>query len=194
MRVTRVPADETELVAHGRISPAFEVHRVFDVGPSPVGAARLHLTERTLEASYWKDYDAEPGNRPIDWARRFDLSGWMIFAAWNEAGGRVGGAVAVHGSPEVDLLEGRDDLACLWDLRVDQSFRGAGYGTALFHAVEEWAHARGCAELTVETQTINVPACRFYARRGCELRRADPRAYPNLPHETQLLWIKRLSP
>jgi hypothetical protein len=40
----------------------------------------------------------------------------------------------------------------------------------------------------VETQNINVPACRFYAAQGCELRGIHPNTYPELPHEVQLLW------
>jgi hypothetical protein len=40
----------------------------------------------------------------------------------------------------------------------------------------------------VETQNINVPACRFYARQGCVLGAIHPDAYPDLPDEVQLLW------
>jgi hypothetical protein len=38
-----------------------------------------------------------------------------------------------------------------------------------------------------------VPACRFYARMGCELRAVTPGAYPNLPGEVQFLWYLRLT-
>jgi ribosomal protein S18 acetylase RimI-like enzyme len=91
------------------------------------------------------------------------------------------------------MLEGRDNLAVLWDIRVAPEARGQGVGSALFRSAEEWAKARGCRQLKVETQNINVAACRFYARQGCVLIRVDRHAYPELPEETQLLWYKVLS-
>jgi hypothetical protein len=65
-------------------------------------------------------------------------------------------------------------------------------GSALFQAAETWARTQGCLQLKVETQTINLPACRFYGRHGCVLKAAHPDAYPALPQEIQLLWYKDL--
>jgi GNAT superfamily N-acetyltransferase len=91
------------------------------------------------------------------------------------------------------MLEGRDDLAVLWDIRVSPEARGRGVGAALFRAAERWAKARGCLHLRVETQNINVAACRFYARQGCVLRAVNRHAYAELPDEIQLLWDKILT-
>ena len=90
------------------------------------------------------------------------------------------------------MLEGRRDLSVLWDIRVAPNARGRGVGSALFERVEAWALAQGCRQLKVETQNINVPACGFYARHGCELRAIHHAAYPELPEEIQLLWYKDL--
>jgi hypothetical protein len=46
--------------------------------------------------------------------------------------------------------------------------------------------------IEVETQNINVPACRFYARMGCRLGAVDRQAYPEFPNEVQLLFYKRI--
>ena len=46
--------------------------------------------------------------------------------------------------------------------------------------------------LKVETQNINVPACRFYEAQGCILRAIDRCAYPQLPNEVRMLWYKDL--
>jgi ribosomal protein S18 acetylase RimI-like enzyme len=46
----------------------------------------------------------------------------------------------------------------------------------------------------VETQQVNVVACRFYQRQGFSLERVAAAAYPSLPDEVQLLWIKALTP
>jgi GNAT superfamily N-acetyltransferase len=180
----------SSLAELARIPISFDVRSVFDVsGPDDTSA--FVLAERGLSAPWVKDYDADSGEGPTRWAHRFDLSNWGFLAA--RADGRmVGAAVVAFDTPGVEMLEGRRDLAVLWDLRVVPEARGQGVGAALFRAAEEWARARGCTELKIETQNINVPACRFYARQGCVLRAIDPAAYPQLPGEIQLLWYKQL--
>jgi GNAT superfamily N-acetyltransferase len=107
-------------------------------------------------------------------------------------GARVGGAAVALGTSNVELLEGRKDLAVLWDLRVAGEARRHGVGTALVRAASAWALGRGCTDLKVETQNVNVPACRFYAAQGFELRAINRLAYRTLPDEVQLLWYKPL--
>ncbi|MEO5903622.1 MAG: GNAT family N-acetyltransferase [Gemmatimonadaceae bacterium] len=103
-----------------------------------------------------------------------------------------GGAVVVMNAPDVGMLEGRDDLALLWDLRVAPPFRSGGVGSALVHAAEALAASRGARVIKVETQNINVRACRFYASHGFNLRQANAEVYEAMPHEVQLLWYKSL--
>jgi ribosomal protein S18 acetylase RimI-like enzyme len=50
------------------------------------------------------------------------------------------------------------------------------------------AGTKGCVRLEVETQNVNVPACRFYAQLGCELGAIRRHAYAELPDEVQLVW------
>ena len=57
---------------------------------------------------------------------------------------------------------------------------------------EAWASREGARWLKIETQNVNVPACRFYARQGCSLGAAHRFAYPAFPDEVQLLWYKKL--
>jgi GNAT superfamily N-acetyltransferase len=188
----RVEVSEEPLTALGEyatIPIAFEVSAVFDVSDRSDGG--YSLTERPLEAPYLKDYD-DAGESPARWPAWFDLSHWGLLAA--RAGRRlVGGAAVAFDTPGLDLLEGRGDLAVLWDIRVSPEARGRGVGRALFSAAEAWARARGCRELKVETQNVNVPACRFYQRQGCVLGAVNRRAYPGLPGEIQLLWYKDLT-
>ncbi len=65
-------------------------------------------------------------------------------------------------------------------------------GSALFRAGEERSRERGCRVLKVETQNVDLPACRFYVRMACELGAINRRAYPDLPDEMQLIWVKDL--
>lgn len=180
----------TALAEHARVPIAFEVHCVLDVAGRD-GA--VVLAERPVEVPYVKDYDAIERQGPTEWARSFDLSNWGLIAA-HSRGRRVGGAVIAFNTPGITMLENRSDLAVLWDIRVAPEVRGEGIGSALFRAVEGWATVRGCRQLKVETQNINMAACRFYQRQGCVLVSIGRLAYPELPDEIQLLWYKDLSP
>ncbi len=182
---------------HGDISIAFVVTSVLEAAPLEAvlleGGRRVPvLRELPAPEPYVKDYDAIPGNHPADWSRCFDVTHWGLLAAYRDAR-RVGGAVIAFNTADLDLLEGDAQLAVLWDLRVDPQVRGKGVGTALFAAASRWAEARGCRRLKIETQNINVAACRFYAAQGCELGAIVRDAYPELPEEVQLLWYRNLS-
>jgi GNAT superfamily N-acetyltransferase len=141
---------------------------------------------------YVKDYDAIDGNSPMTWARDFDLSSWGLIAAVAD-GQQLGGILIAHDSPAIHMLEGRRDLAVIWDLRVAPRARHQGIGSALFKAAEAWARVRACRALKVETQNINVPACALYAGQGCTLGGINRCAYPELPQEVQFLWYKAIS-
>lgn len=177
-----------ELAEYARVPIAFEVTQVLELVELEGGLGGLMLSERAVDIPGVKDYDAVEG--PESWAR-FDLRKWGWFAA-RERGRRVGGAAVAFDTPGIEMLEGRRDLAVLWDIRVAPEARGRGVGAALFRAAEAWAAARGATRLKVETQNINLPACRFYRRMGCELGAIHRFAYPALPHEAQLLWYKQL--
>ena len=180
------------LARHARTSIGFMVDRVLEpsfLGERGVGG--ITLSEAVVKHPWRKDYDEVEGNHPTDWSSRFDLAHWGLLGAY-ENHERVGGAVIAFRSPQVWMLEGRDDLAVLWDLRVAPGARGRGVGSALFRGVEAWATARGCHEIKIETQNINVPACRFYAQMGCSLGAINRHAYPQMPDEVQLLWYRSL--
>jgi GNAT superfamily N-acetyltransferase len=181
----------TALTEYARIPIAFTVDRVLDVRPCTDDPGGFVLSERRLDVPYVKDYDAIAGEGPLQWTRRFDLSNWAFFTA-RVAGRPLGGAAVAFNTPGLTMLEGRPDLAVLWDIRVSPDARGQGVGSALFETVEAWAQSRGCRQLKIETQNINVRACRFYARHGCQLRAIYYAAYPELPEEIQLLWYKDL--
>lgn len=192
MKVEVIEETVTALEEYAGIPIAFKVCRVFDVPSRRADLGEFLLSERALDVPYVKDYDAVKGESPVYWPDRFDVSNWGFFAAHAE-GRRAGGAAVAFNTPSFEMLEGREDLAVLWDIRVSPEARGQGVGSALFRAAEAWARDRGCRQLKVETQNINVRACKFYMRQGCVLMTANRFAYPELPDETQLLWYKDLS-
>jgi GNAT superfamily N-acetyltransferase len=150
--------------------------------------ARLAEHIRIRAAYEGKDYDAiEDPNR---WAETWDLSNWGLLAAYIDQV-RAGGCVLAFDTPGFEMLD-VPDMVVLWDIRIDAHHRRRGIATALFREAERWARARACTLLRVETQDVNPAACQLYERCGCTLVRAKPGAYPALPHETQLIWEKRL--
>lgn len=184
-----IPEELDRLPEHGQISVAFEVRSILDLTVADSGLGGLHLRERKLATPYVKDYDSMGGNRPGDWGRCFDTTNWALHSAWIDDR-RAGGIVVAFKTEGLDMLERRQDLALIWDLRVAPDLRGRGLGSSLFAAAEAWAKAQGCKQLKVETQNVNVAACRFYAQRGCTLGGIYRFAYPPLPKEVQLLWFK----
>jgi GNAT superfamily N-acetyltransferase len=174
MRVEVSEESAANLEDYARIRMSFEVRHVLDV---------TTFSETKLDVPYLKDYDEI--ENPLLWPQSFDTSNWGVLVARAD-GTRVGGAIVV-------LLEDRTDIAVLWDIRVATEARAQGVGSALFSAAEKWALTRGCRRLNVETQNINVPACRFYAKQGCILEAANAFAYPELPDEVQMLWYKELT-
>ena len=182
----------TALAKYADIPIAFEVNEAFDVAAEPDGSGRFALSVRRLPVPYVKDYDAVGGEGPAQWAQRFDVSKWGLFSAFSDRQ-RVGRATVAYDTPTLDMLEGRRDLAVLWDIRVVPALRRRGVGSALFDATVTWASDKGCRQLKIETQNVNAAACRFYAERGCVLRAAHRGVYPEFPDEVKLLWFKDLS-
>lgn len=167
---------------------AFRVASHFLVMPLDGGLGGLRFVEESV-IPYIKDYDANECERPSRWLGRWDISHWGILSAFIGSE-RVGGAAVAWKTPEINMLEGREDLACLWDLRVHPEYRNKGIGHRLFDRALLWSRERRCLRLKVETQNINVPACRFYARQGCELGGVNRYAYGEALNEIQMLWYR----
>ncbi len=181
-----------DLAAYARVSIAFEVRKILSVEVRHAGLGGLALAEANAESAYTKDYDLQDDEAPSAWPMRFDISPWGFLIARSNAE-IVGAATVAVDTPTLRLLEGRRDVALLWDIRVSPDVRGRGVGTALFAAAEAWASRHGCSRMRVETQNTNLAACRFYAAQGCELETIRRFAYPEFPSEAQLLWVKVLA-
>ena len=186
------PLTPAALSEHAAIPIAFVVDRILEVRLLDGGRGGISLTETAVTDPYVKDYDALEGADPQRWPGRVDVSNWGLITARRD-GASAGGAVIASKTPGLHMLGGRDDVAVLWDIRVSPRERGGGVGSALFRAAEDWATARGCRWLKIETQNVNVPACRFYHKMGCTLGAIDRYAYPGQPAEVRLLWWKALA-
>jgi GNAT superfamily N-acetyltransferase len=178
------------LSEYARIPIAFEVRTVFEIELVQGGLGGIALHEVEVTEPYIKDYDAHPDGGPEAWPERFDASGFTFFIASQAKVGR-GAAAVVYDTPGIHMLGGRKDLSVLWDIRVHPRARRSGIGTELFGHVVRWSREHDLKQLKIETQNINVPACRFYARQGCRLGEIDRYAYahdPRVAHEVMLIW------
>jgi GNAT superfamily N-acetyltransferase len=186
-----IEEDQTALKEYGRVPISFTVKSRLRVELVNTGLGGFAFTEEAVSPEYVKDYDGEEDAGPERWAKIWDLSNWGVLSAF-ENGSRIGGGVMAYDTEGVYMLEGRKDLAALWDLRVHPDYRQKGVGARIFQSAVSWAAERGCDFLKVETQNINVPACTFYVKQGCSLGAVNRFAYPDLPHEVQLIWYKKM--
>lgn len=186
------PISPEDLRIYSKIPISFLVNSFYEVEPLENGLGGILLNEMKNEDPFTKDYDAT-GKAPTSWPDDFDVSNWGFFMAF-QGEKPVGGATLAYDTAGVNMLAGRDDLTVLWDIRVHPDHRGEGVGTELFDACREWSRKKGCKWMKVETQNINVTACKFYVKMGCILGEIDVQAYvkDGVTHETMLIWYLKL--
>lgn len=179
------------LHTYSKIPISFTVESIYQIKLEGHGLGGFKFVKEKVKP-YVKDYDRLElsGEGPLAWAKEFDVRAWGFLIAFFQDIPCGAATIAIH-TPGILMLEGRSDLAVLWDLRVHPERRGNGIGKKLFKHSLAWAKGRGCSQMKIETQNINVPACRFYARMGCELGAVHRYAYrntPDLAREAMLLW------
>lgn len=181
---------------YGAIPNWYEVRSVFRVEAIDGGLGGFRLVEERVAEPYIRDYGSLGDDNPTAWSADFDPDRWGIFLAIDGGERPVGGAaVAVDAAVyPMDRFQ-RRDLAVLWDIRVHPDHRGRGVGSKLFRYAADWARPRGYGQLGLETDSANVPACRFYRCQGCELGAIHRFGYAGVPEvadNAMLLWYLEL--
>ena len=108
--------------------------------------------------------------------------------AYNEKNQMIAGCTVATKTPTCNMLEKRDDLAVLWDIRVSNEYKHMGIGQKLFDIARNFAKESGFKQLKVECQNTNPAAVNFYHKQGMKLGAINEYAYPDYPEEIQLLW------
>lgn len=173
------------LKEYSLLSIAFTVNSEYVFNKTKGGLGGLVLNEEVVE-SYDKDYDSKDDN-PGLLMDKFDVSNWFVISAYDD-GNRVGGAILAYDTPEINMLEGRDDMTVLWDIRINESFRNKGIGHELMKVCKKLSEELNCSRIKIETQNNNVLACRFYVRQGGELTSFTEHCYKDYPNEIQFIW------
>jgi len=177
------------LEEYSKISIAFTVESEYKIKYINNGLGGIMLEEEKVD-SYEVNFDSEDDN-PSTLINKFDLSNWMIVSAF-VGEQRIGGAIVAFDTKGVNMLEGRKDLAVLWDLRIHENYRQKGIGSAIVNKCLEWAKAKKCNRLKIETQNNNTKACKFYSKQGAVLSNINKYAYKDNPKEVQFIWTIEL--
>jgi ribosomal protein S18 acetylase RimI-like enzyme len=191
------PAGPDQLDEYAQVPISFTIRSVLRAEPQNGGLGGIRLIEEAVFPPVFKDYDTLPYDAsgtetggPRSWPAEFDVANWTFLLA--KVGADVVGAAAIAwNTPGVHMLEGKNDLAVLWDLRVHPEYRRRGVGSLLMWQAAAWARSKKCTRLKIETQNNNVAACRFYTSLGCQLGAIHRFAYagsPPVAQEAMLLW------
>jgi len=153
------------------------------------GLGGFTLVETPVEP-YIRNFCIGEDESVTNW-KRFNLSNWAFFMAFDERQ-PIGAATVASRDNEVNMLSGRNDLAVLWDIRVDENYKRQKIGQKLFDMAVGWSRIHGLLQMKIECQNNNIPAVKFYHKQGAVLSAIDEYAYYNEPeyrHETQFIWF-----
>ena len=138
---------------------------------------KITYTVSEVAPPYLKTY----GPRRTDFAEYADADDRMIFLAY--ADNTIAG--------EVRISDAWNKFALIDDFVVAPKYRRLGVGSTLIRHCVEWAKEKSFPGVTLETQDINVPACKLYERCGFELRGFDTHLYKGVhpgTDEIALYW------
>lgn len=174
-----------DLDEYGNIPFKYKTSTIFKVEKINNGLGGILLTEEPFY--YEKDF----GSKVNHWKKTFDLKNWKIFGAYDN-NKLIAGCVLAIKTKDVYMLEDRDDLAVLWDLRVAEEYKHKGIGQNLFNMAKKFAKDNNFKELKVECQNTNYNAVKFYHKQGMVLSIINERAYKDFENEIQLIWYLNL--
>ena len=178
-----------------------DARRLTEINPTFVSPAtlRVHKMGAALQVGWRLEEVTLP--EPYDKGAAYDLTPEDVEDI-SERGKRDDALVLVAhadgrlvGLYDLDVTEW-NNTGWLWNLLVDLGWRGQGLGRALFVRGLAWARQRNLRAIFIETQTNNVPACRFYHHMGCHLVSVHDEYYTNHDidaGEVAVLWSYTLS-
>ena len=185
--ITYKEIDESYFGQYDRIPMIVHVKSIYQLEKINSGLGGILLVETPVD-EYRKDLGVYA--EAIKYADEFDITNWSFFMAFHNE--TPIGAVTIASSTEgVHMLDGRDDMSVLWDIRIDDRYKQQGIGSKLFYLAVEWSKSKGFSQMKIECQNNNVPACKFYKKQGATLGKVDEYAYYKdaaVKNEVQLIW------
>jgi streptothricin acetyltransferase len=182
------PMTESDIPRLVEIRPGFVSPTVLAVERTGSGLeVGWRLVERPLAKPFDKGrrYDFDPQEQE-DIRQRFRRGDGLHLVV--ERDGRLAGILDV-------IPQEWNNTAWIWNIMLDESIRGRGIGRELFQRAVTWARRQGYRALGLETQTNNVPACKFYAAVGCRVDGLRETFYTNRDverDEVAIFWVYEL--
>lgn len=181
MKIVIQKLNKENLKSYGDISIGFTGKSILE--PVAGDLAGIRFEEKNVKP-FTKNYDSE--GSPEELLNSFDLENWCLVSVYDDT--LIAGAILALKTPGVHMLEGSDDLMVVWDIRVKPEYRSQGVGKLLMDQIKDYARSKACCRLKIETQNINVAACRFYQKQGFVLTGINRFAYKTCPNEIQMIW------
>lgn len=177
--------DKSELKLYATLPMYVEVKSIYNLVNVSSGFEGILFKEEKVKP-YIKDLGVY--SNPMDWEFDFDTSNWRFFLAYLD-NLLVGAATLVFKTEGLDLLDNREDLAVLWDIRVKPEYQKRKIGSRLFQEIVKISKDYDLKQLKIETQNNNVAACKFYKNKGCQLGEINKYAYfLDDEDEIKLVW------
>lgn len=120
------------------------------------------------------------------WNNMLDISNWKFYGAFDNDN-LVGACTIATKTENCFMLEGRKDLAVLWDIRVKEGYKNQGIGQKLINKAIEYSKSNGFKQLKIECQNTNYKAVNFYYKQDAKLGSFKENAYADYPQEVQFL-------
>ncbi len=167
--LTILPMNEATAPLYNQIDNRYLVGELVSVRVTRSGFALEYVPMNKAE---WRTYPPDSLFTAGELLKRKDAACFFAFLD----GQPVGQAVAARHW---------NNLAMLWDIRVDAHARRKGTGRALLEACVSWAHHQNLKGLMAETQDANPVACQFYQNCGFVLGGVDRMLYSATPEQMQ---------
>jgi ribosomal protein S18 acetylase RimI-like enzyme len=155
------------------VDAEFESDRFLDVDKITSGLeVTWRLIERPLASPFRSsDFSLNRRQREEVGVRLREADG-LYLAAEDKNTGRIVALLDVE-------RERWRDTATVWNILIDRAYRRKGMGHELMSRAIAWAREQGLRGIVLETQTNNLPACRFYQAMGFKLCGLDDHFYSN---------------
>ncbi|MBI5930101.1 MAG: GNAT family N-acetyltransferase [Chloroflexi bacterium] len=182
--------EDIELLAD--IRPGFITDTILKIERLGQGLEQgWRLVETKLATPYEKGagYDFTPEERQ-NIAERLAQNNTLMEVAVEKNTGKIVGVLDV----EEELWR---NTVWIWNIMLDVDARGQGIGREMIQHTISWGRRRGLRAILLETQTNNVPACKFYLRMGFQLAGINTAFYTNQDMERDeiaLFWVFPLRP
>ena len=140
---------------------------------------RWAYNEELFEKSYNKQYESYTSTQIGHYLMDDDKTAYVI-----SLNGDIAGRILLQSS--------WNGYGHVEDLCVKKRYKRNGLGSELVAKGIEWGKKKGLSGLTLETQDVNLAACRFYHSIGFEIGGIDKflynRSKPEISHEIAVFW------